>query len=139
MREMMLALTDQEGGVGMNESPDRLGQAVLRRLPCSSFKRQHTSRYILRSRPLAFVFRELQNADSARIIAIAFDFLHGTNHRSKKNRLLNFICQARVNTIVQLYGFNQKNIRRAITVVSETVIRCRTTDKINLSLYLIYN
>lgn len=28
MREMMLALTDQEGGVGMNESSDRLGQAV---------------------------------------------------------------------------------------------------------------
>jgi len=42
MREMMLALTDQEGRVGMNEFSDRLGQAVLQRLPCSSFKRQQT-------------------------------------------------------------------------------------------------
>lgn len=56
MREMMLALTDQEGGVGMNESPDRLGQAVLQRLPCSSFKRQQTLRYILCSRPFALLF-----------------------------------------------------------------------------------
>lgn len=56
MREMMLALTDQEGGVGMNESSDRLGQAVSQRLPCSSFKRQQTPRYILRSRLFAFLF-----------------------------------------------------------------------------------
>lgn len=54
MQAMMLALTDQEGGVGMNESPDRLGQVVLERLPCSSFKQQQTSQYILRSRFFTF-------------------------------------------------------------------------------------
>lgn len=57
MQAMMLALTDQEDGVGMNESPDRLGQAVLQRLPCSSFKQQQTPQYILRSRSFAFFFR----------------------------------------------------------------------------------
>lgn len=55
MRTMMLALTDQEGGVGMNESPDRLGQTVFQRLPCSSFKRQQTPQYILRSRSFAIL------------------------------------------------------------------------------------
>lgn len=56
MRAMMLALTDQEGGVGMNEFPDRLGQAVFQRLPCSSFKRQQTPQYILRSRSFTVFF-----------------------------------------------------------------------------------
>lgn len=74
MREMMLALTDQEGGVGMNESSDRLGQAVLQRLPCSSFKRQQTLRYILCSRPFAFLFAVFHECQT--VIAIIIDFLY---------------------------------------------------------------
>lgn len=72
---MMLALTDQEGGVGMNESPDRLGQAVLQRLPCSSFKRQQTLRYILYSRLFAFLF----TVSHEYRIAILVDFLYVTD------------------------------------------------------------
>jgi len=82
MREMMLALTDQEGGVGMNESPDRLGQAVLQRLPCSSFKRQQTLRYILYLRPIAFLF--IISRKYRIVIAILVDFLCAIDFQPKK-------------------------------------------------------
>lgn len=73
MREMMLALTDQEGGVGMNESCDRLGQAVSQRLPCSSFKRQQTSRHILH---FFRCFSRMSDTSNKEIIAIVIDFLY---------------------------------------------------------------
>jgi len=82
MQEMMLALTDQEGRVGMNESPDRLGQAVLQRLPCSSFKRQQTLRYIFRSRPFTFFFHCFSEMPDCNCNVIVF--LQAINFLSKK-------------------------------------------------------
>lgn len=73
MRTMMLALTDQEGGVGMNESSDRLGQAVFERLPCSSFKRQQTPQYIFAI--LRDPFFSVFFANTG-LIVIIIDFLH---------------------------------------------------------------
>lgn len=106
MREMMLALTDQEGGVGMNESPDRLGQAVLQRLPCSSFKRQQTLRYILYLRPIAFLFAI--SREYWIVIAILVDLLYAIDFQPKKmiSEILLVKCKQLFSYIVQLKKYS---------------------------------
>lgn len=107
MREMMLALTDQEGGVGMNESPDRLGQAILQRLPCSSFKRQQTLRDISSSAPFTFLFTVSRECRT--VIAIVIDFLYAVRFPAEKT--ISEISLARRKQLYKLYRFNQRNIR----------------------------
>lgn len=131
MREMMLALTDQEGGVGMNESSDRLGQAVSQRLPCLTFQRQQTAQYIFCvSRPFAFilfvVFRKQKVLHFAHII----DFLYviALQPKNKKKKDISGISFPRCKQLLYSYTDSIKkkyhfyDVNRVIfTIASECV------------------